>query len=51
MSESERKLLEQYGLNPDEFLSEPSPKVRTLSLWLILLADILFLWCELKLDS
>ncbi|KAF3444727.1 hypothetical protein FNV43_RR14420 [Rhamnella rubrinervis] len=26
VSESKRKLLEQYGLNPDEFLSEPSPK-------------------------
>ncbi|XP_048327876.2 uncharacterized protein LOC107415407 isoform X2 [Ziziphus jujuba] len=27
-SETKRKLLEQYGLNPDEFLSESSPKTR-----------------------
>ncbi|KAK4757061.1 hypothetical protein SAY87_007188 [Trapa incisa] len=28
MSEKKRELLQSYGLNPDEFLSEPSPKAR-----------------------
>lgn len=27
-NDQKRELLEQYGLNPDEFLSEPSPKTR-----------------------
>lgn len=26
-SEKKRELLQSYGLNPDEFLSDPSPKV------------------------
>uniref|UniRef100_M1A9F3 Uncharacterized protein n=1 Tax=Solanum tuberosum TaxID=4113 RepID=M1A9F3_SOLTU len=26
--DKKRQLLEQYGLNPDEFLSEPSPKTK-----------------------